>query len=71
VGNPQPLENFYVWSKKVVHTQFPKKKKQNKTTILTTRINVGLMGICSNCHMHEKLQEQKLSQKHSKENKSQ
>jgi hypothetical protein len=26
VGNPQPLENFYVWSKGVVHTQLPQKK---------------------------------------------
>jgi hypothetical protein len=38
---------------------------------MTRRIDVGLMGICSNCHGHKKLQEQKLNQGHNKENKSQ
>ncbi len=36
-----------------------------------TRIDVGLMGVYSNCHRHEKLEEQELSQGHNKENKSQ
>jgi hypothetical protein len=36
-----------------------------------TRIDVSLMGICLNNHENEKLQEQKLSQGHNKENKSQ
>jgi len=38
---------------------------------MMTRIDVGLMGICSNCHEHKKLQEQKQNQEHNKENKSQ
>jgi hypothetical protein len=29
------------------------------------------MGVCSNCHKHEKLPKQELNQKHNKENKSQ
>ncbi len=30
VDNPQPFDNFYIWSKRVVHTRLPqKKKKQN------------------------------------------
>jgi hypothetical protein len=37
---------------------------------MTTRINVGLMGVCSNYHGHEKLQEHELSQGLNKENKS-
>ncbi len=34
------------------------------------KIDLSLMGVCSNCHKHEKLEEQKLSQGHSKEKKS-
>jgi hypothetical protein len=37
---------------------------------MMTRIDIGMMGICLNYHGHEKLQEQKLSQGHKKENKS-
>jgi hypothetical protein len=44
---------------------------QQKINKKILKINISLMGICSNCHTQEKLQKQKLSQKHSKVNKSQ
>jgi hypothetical protein len=33
---------------------------------MMTRIDVGLMGLYSNCHAHKKLQEYELSQGHKK-----
>jgi hypothetical protein len=54
--------------KGVVHTKLP--QKENKKTITIIKVNVGLMRIYLNCQGHEKLQEQKLSQGHNKENKS-
>ncbi len=38
---------------------------------MMTRIDVGLMGVYSNCHGHKKLHEQELSQGHRKKNNSQ
>ncbi len=38
---------------------------------MMTKIDIGLMEVCSNYHMQEKLQEQELNQGHNKENKSQ
>ncbi len=35
------------------------------------KIDLNLIGVYLNCHKHEKLQEQELSQGHNKENKSQ
>jgi len=66
----QPLENSYVWSKRVIHIWLPPKNKKKKKFIMITKINVGLMGVCSNYHGHEKLQEHELSQGLNKENKS-
>ncbi len=57
MGNPQPLENSYFWNR----GGSPHSISTKERTIMMKKIDLSLMEICSNYHMHEKLQEHELS----------
>ncbi len=69
VGNPQPFEKSYIWSKGVVHTWLPKKKIENNYNDNKNRHRPN--GSLFKPSRARKLQEHELSQGHKKENKSQ